>query len=46
MKLSFPFFLSFLAVSLIWLGQDASAKLERCTDRHSVDYCRLIFHGR
>jgi hypothetical protein len=38
-------FFGFMAATL-WAGADASAKFNRCTDRHSIDYCRVIFHGR
>jgi hypothetical protein len=48
MKSRFPLFLAFAAfmAATLWAGADASAKFNRCTDRHSIDYCRVIFYGR
>jgi len=48
MNSRFPFFLAFVAfmAATLWAGADASAKFNRCTDRHSIAYCNVIFYGR
>jgi len=48
MKSRFPLFLAFAAfmAATLWAGADASAKFNRCTDRHSIAYCNVIFYGR
>ena len=46
-KLSpFPVLLAALAIGIVWAGHDASARFNRCSDRHSLEYCRVIFYGR
>lgn len=48
MNSRFPFVLVFVAfmAATLWAGADASAKFNRCADRHSIAYCNVIFYGR
>lgn len=39
-------FLSFVGALVIYFGAKDSAAMDRCTDRHSIDYCRVVFYGR
>jgi hypothetical protein len=46
LSIPFPLFLGLMAASITWLGFDSAQKFNRCTDRHSINYCHVIFHGR
>lgn len=46
MRLSFPLVLLSTAFALLYFGHRDAQAVSRCYDRHSVEYCRVIFYGR
>jgi hypothetical protein len=43
---AFALYLSLLGGGILWAHADGSARFNRCTDRHSLQYCQLVYLGR